>query len=315
MLEQSPSPNATGVRSDEDSEFADPASEAGMDAEAIEALDAEHVYQGRKLGILFWCCVGWLVVLGLAAIFADLLPLKDPSAAFAGTSRNGPSAEYWFGNSNIGADIFSQVIYGARRSLGVSFSATAAGLLVGGAIGLTAGFYRGSLESFITSALDVLLSFPALVLALALVIFLGQGAPTVALALAILAVPSIARVTRAATLVHSQREFVLASRTLGARNGRIMVREVLPNVLPAMFSFALINVAVLIVVEGALAFLGIGDATEPAWGVMINNGRASLDEAPHIVLFPALFMFLTILSLNLIGDKLQEILDVREAKL
>lgn len=315
MLEQSPSPATVNDESENTSEFMNLGGELAVDAEAVIGDDSEHAYQARTLGALFWFCVIWLVLLVLAAVFADLLPLKDPNQTFAGTSREGPTAEFWFGNDNIGHDIFSQVIYGARRSLGVSLSATAVGLLVGGAIGLIAGFYRGSLENFITSALDVLLSFPALVLALALVIFLGSGAVTVALALAILSVPSIARVTRAATLVHSQREFVLASRTLGARNGRIMVREVLPNVIPSMLSFALISVAVLIVVEGALAFLGIGDPTEPAWGVMINNGRQSLDDAPHIVLFPAAFMFLTILSLNLIGDKLQEILDVREAKL
>ena len=132
------------------------------------------------------------------------------------------------------------------------------------------------------------------------------------IALSILSVPTIARVSRAQTMVWADREFVLESRTLGTRNLRIMVREILPNILPAMFSFAFIGIAVLIVVEAALAFFGVGDVSGVSWGIMIQNGRSQLDRAPHMVLFPSLFMFLTILALNTIGDRVRDVMDVKE---
>jgi peptide/nickel transport system permease protein len=168
--------------------------------------------------------------------------------------------------------------------------------------------------------LDILLAVPGLVLALALVAFFappGTSSPTAqtgwaTVALTLLTVPTIARVVRAQTLVWSSLDFVVAARTVGARNLRIMVRDILPNVLPAMFSFALLGVAVLIIIESALAFFGVGDVTGVSWGIMIQNGRSQLEDAPHMVLFPSLFMFLTILALNFVGDQVRRRFDVRE---
>jgi peptide/nickel transport system permease protein len=280
----------------------------------------EQVYKGKKLGFFFWASVVWLVVLVAAAVFADLLPLKNPNQTFRGVSREGPSAEHWFGADNIGHDVFSRTIYGARTSLAVATVATVAGLNIGGLIGLVAGFYRRALDTALTAVLNILLAIPALVLALALVAFFAPPGTAssmeqtiwATIALSILAVPTIARVARAQTMVWSDREFVLASRTLGARNLRIMVREILPNILPAMFSFAFVGIAVLIVVQAALAFFGVGDVSGVSWGIMIQNGRSQLDRAPHMVLFPSLFMFITILALNFIGDRVRDVLDVRE---
>jgi peptide/nickel transport system permease protein len=280
----------------------------------------EQVYKGKKLGFFFWASVVWLVVLVAAAVFADLLPLKNPNQTFRGVSREGPSAEHWFGADNIGHDVFSRTIYGARTSLAVANVATVAGLTIGGLIGLVAGFYRRALDTALTAVLNILLAIPALVLALALVAFFAPPGTAssmeqtiwATIALSILAVPTIARVARAQTMVWSDREFVLASRTLGARNLRIMVREILPNILPAMFSFAFVGIAVLIVVQAALAFFGVGDVSGVSWGIMIQNGRSQLDRAPHMVLFPSLFMFITILALNFIGDRVRDVLDVRE---
>lgn len=277
-------------------------------------------YQGKRLGLFFWVSVAWLVLLVGAAVFADLLPLKDPNATFRDVARQGPSAEHWFGADNIGHDVFSRTIYGARRSLAVGTVATFAGLTIGGLLGLVAGFYRRGIDATVVAALNVVLAVPALVLALALVAFFappGTASPLeqtvwATIALSILAVPTIARVARAQTMVWTDREFVLASRTLGARNLRIMVREILPNILPAMFGFAFIGIAVLIVVEAALAFFGVGDVSGVSWGIMIQNGRSQLDRAPHMVLYPSLFMFLTILALNSIGDRVRDVLDVKE---
>lgn len=292
-----------------------------VDPEAAILAEAEEVYQGRKLGFWFWASATWLAALVLAAVFADLLPLKDPTTTFRGVSRDGPSATHWFGADNIGHDVFSRTIYGARRSLAVATVATMVGIVVGGVVGLVAGYYRRRLDDAIVAVLDIMLAIPGLVLALALVAFFappGSASPSeqtvwATIALSILAVPTIARVARAQTMVWADRDFVLASRTLGARNLRIIVRDVLPNILPAMFSFAFIGLAVLIVVEAALAFFGVGDVSGVSWGIMIQNGRSQVDRAPHMVLFPALFMFLTILSLNFVGDQMRTRFDVRES--
>lgn len=296
--------------------------ESEAEAAVASAPDAEseETYRKKRLGIFFWASVVWLVVLLFAAIFANFLPLKDPNATFRGVSRTGPSAAHWFGADNIGHDVFSRTIFGARRSLAVALTATTVGIILGASVGMIAGFYRRSLDATISAGLNVLLAIPGLVLALALVAFFappGKATPMVqtvwaTVALSVLSIPTIARVTRAQTMVWSDRDFVMASRTLGARNKRILVRDILPNIIPALVSFAFIGLAVLIVVEAALAFFGVGDVSGVSWGIMIQNGRPQLERSPHMVLFPALFMFLTVLSLNFVGDQLRSRFDVRE---
>jgi peptide/nickel transport system permease protein len=287
----------------------------------VTEVEADERYTSRRLGVLFWVSVVWLTLLVGAAVLADVLPLKDPQATFRGVARDGPSGAHWFGADNIGHDVFSRAIYGARRSLLVGTTSTIIGFAVGGAIGMVAGFYRRSLDAAIVALLDVMLAIPALVLALALVAFFappGSSSPNeqtmwLIIALSVLAIPTIARVARAQTMVWSDRDFVMASRTLGARNMRIIGRDILPNVMPAMASFALLGLASLIIAEAALVFFGVGDVTGVSWGIMIQNGRSQLEDAPHMVLFPALFMFLTVLSLNFVGDQLRTRFDVRES--
>jgi peptide/nickel transport system permease protein len=298
---------------------------AEVDAE-LSAADAggaetEEVYKKKKLGFLFWASVVWMALLILGTVFAGVLPLKDPNRTFSGVSRHGPSLDHWFGADNIGHDVFSRTVYGARRSLAVAAIATALGMLVGTTLGLIAGFYRRALDTAISAILNVLLAIPFLVFALALVAFLAppdKASPTeqtmwVTFALAVIVVPTLARVVRAQTMVWADRDFVLASRTLGTRNLRIITKEILPNVIPAMISFAFVVCAVLIVVEAALAFFGVGDVSGVSWGLMIQNGRPQLDRAPHMVLFPALFLFLTVLALNFIGDAVLARFNVRES--
>lgn len=286
-----------------------------------DVLEPEQQYEQQRLGMWFWLSVVWLVALVLSAIFADFLPLKDPNATFSGVSRSGPSATHWFGADNIGHDVFSRTIYGARRSLAVSTVATTLGLLVGATVGLVAGYYRRILDGVIVAVLNVMLAIPGLVLLLALISFLapaGKASPMkqtvwATIALAILTIPTIARVTRAQTMAWADRDFVLASRTLGARNKRILFRDILPNIVSALISYAFVLLAVLIIVEATLAFFGIGDVSGVSWGIMIQNGRSQLENSPHMVLFPASFMFLTILSLNFVGDALRTRFDVRES--
>lgn len=273
-----------------------------------------------RLGFMFWVAVTFLVLLFFAAVFAEILPIKDPTETFRGTSDDGPSAEFWFGNDGAGRDIFSRVIYGAQVSLIISTIGTVLALLLGGIVGLAAGYYRGRVDTIITTFTDATLVIPPLILALSLILFLDNGATRRILILIVvfvlLSIAPIGRVIRASTLVWSEREFVLAAKTMGARNGRIIFREILPNVAPALISYSLIIMAGLIVVEGAVAFLGLSvPPPTPTWGDMINKGRGDLDTAPHISMMPAMTMFITVLALNFVGDKLQERFEPRESVL
>jgi peptide/nickel transport system permease protein len=292
-----------------------------LDIEVIQvAQNGAGVRRRKPLGPVFWLAAGFLIVLTLAAVFADILPLKEPAQTYAGTNRNGPSLEFWFGNDGTGRDIFTRVIYGAQVSLLVASVGATLALVTGGMVGMAAGYYRGRVDAMITTVTDGTLVIPPLILAIALILFLDNDAQRRVFILitvfVLLSIAPIARVVRASALVWSDREFVLAAKTMGARNGRIMVREVLPNVAPALISYSLIVMAQLIVVEGAVAFLGLSvPPPTPTWGDMINKGRADLGGAAHISLIPAAFMFLTVLALNFVGDKLQERYEPRESVL
>ncbi len=291
-----------------------------IDRDIEEAAALLGVKRRKPLGVMFWIAVTFLTLLTLAAIFAEVLPIKNPAQTFKGTNQNGPSLKFWLGNDGAGRDIFSRVIFGAQVSLIVASVGATFALLMGGSIGLAAGYYRRRVDTIITSFTDATLVIPPLILALSLILFLDSEAKRrifiLILVFVLLSIAPIARVVRASTLVWSEREFVLAAKTMGARNGRIMIREVLPNVAPALVSYSLIVMANLIVVEGAVAFLGLSvPPPTPTWGDMINKGRTDLDVAAHISLLPALVMFLTVLALNFVGDKLQERYEPRESVL
>jgi peptide/nickel transport system permease protein len=282
---------------------------------ARDLMSPARRYRRQKRGVLFWASVAWVLALTACALLADHLPFVDPySKIFATAFKQPPSADHWFGTDKIGHDVFSRCIYGARLSLAIAGASIVFGLFLGGLLGLVAGYYRRTLDTVIVTAMDVVLAFPALVLALAVTAFLGHSARTVILALSILSVPPLARIVRASTLVYAQREFVLAARGIGAKGRRILFREVLPNIVPAMLSFALTGLAVLIVAEGALAFLGQSVPPPiPTWGKLVADGQQDLDTAWWISLMPALMMFLTILAFNIMGDVLARRFQVREA--
>ena len=288
--------------------------------------DPRDLPKRKGWGIGFWLSVVWMVVVLLLTILAPLLPFVDEPGTFPDFSVDpsaGPSADHWFGVNDNGDDIFSQVVNGGRISLFIGFSVVILGFISGGLVGMVAGFFRGRIDRFISAIIDILLAFPALVLALAMIaIFASEGnvvrpnLPVVIGSLSILSIAPLARITRGVTLAFSEREFVMASRTLGAKNSRIIRREILPNVIPPMAVFSLTVIAVVIVAEGALAFLGLSvSAPASTWGKLINVGRPQLESSPHITFFPAGVMFLTILSLNYIGDVLQGRFAVREGAL
>lgn len=268
-------------------------------------------------GVTFWLALGWLVVLVLLAALAGVLPfVKDPNLPYAGALRTGPSAEHWFGGDAIGRDVFTRVVYGARVSLGVGVASIGLGLLIGGTLGVLAAYFRGWVDGLLSAVTDVLLAFPSLIVLLTLIAFLGQNVRNVIFGLTIIAIPTLFRVARSATMAVAQREFVVAARAVGAGHRRIIVRELLPNVVPPLLSYALLSVAVVVVAEGALSFLGLSvSAPTPTWGSLINEGRSLLDDAPHVALIPCAVMFVTLLSINHVGDRLRARFDVRESVL
>ena len=266
----------------------------------------------RRGRLIFWLAVGWIVVVGSAAIAADWLPLASPSDMDLLARRAGPSADHWLGADALGRDILSRLVFGARISLTVGLVAPLLGLVIGGTLGMLAGYFRGLFETLVVGGIDVLLAFPPLVLALAITTYLGQSVLNITITLGVLSIPALTRVARAATLTFAEREFVTAARALGASHGRILIRELLPNIALPLIAFFLLAVAVIIVVEGALSFLGLGvPPPAPSWGGMIAEGRDSLDIAPSIAFLPASTMFLTVLAFNMVGDRLRALTDPR----
>lgn len=274
------------------------------------------------LGVAGWLALGWMALMLVLVLFAPLLPLKDPARSAYLPRQPMFSGENILGTDTNGRDVLARVAFGTRVSITIGVGAVVFGMLVGGALGLYAGYYRNRISGAISWVFDVLLAFPALVLALALVAVLAADPATteaqrnlvIIFALGLIAVPLLGRIVRGSTLAWSQREFVLAARSLGARDLRIMTREVLPNVLPAAFSIALLSVAVAIVAEGALSVLGAG-TTSISWGSMIAGGRGDLARMPHVVMVPSVAIFLTVLALNYLGDIARSRFDVRESLL
>ena len=270
----------------------------------------------RSLGPLFWAAIGWIALVFAVVILAPVLPLPSPIDMDMLERRAPFSVEHWLGTDGLGRDELARLIFGARFSLIVGLCAPVIGLTIGGALGLLAGYFRGRFEALVVGSMDVLLAFPPLILALAVTAYLGQSILYLTLIIGVLGIPAFMRVARASTLTLARREFVIAAEALGATHLRILLRELLPNVMLPLIAFFLLGVAVTIVAEGVLSFLGLGVPPPiPSWGSMIGEGRESLDVAPRLAFMPALAMFLTVLSFNLIGDSLRALTDPRQGAL
>lgn len=289
---------------------------ATLELDLAEEAVSAPARKGRRLGMLFWAAIGWILLVFALAIFATVLPIPDPTTMDMLERRAPFSAAHWLGTDGLGRDELSRLIYGARISLVVGLCAPMIGLTVGGALGMLSGYFGGRLGSFVVGAMDVLLAFPPLILVLAVIAYVGQSIVNLTLILGVLGIPAFMRVARAATLTLSRREFVIAAQALGASHARILLRELLPNVILPLFAFFLLGVAVIIVVEGSLSFLGLGVPPPiSSWGSMIGEGRESLDIAPRLAFLPAIAMFLTVLSFNLVGDTLRALTDPRQGAL
>lgn len=294
---------------------------------------------GKSLGIAFWFAAFWLVAVVGSTFIANLLGWKketDFLGAVNVTDGNWIKSISWshpLGLDFGGNDILVGIVLGAQNSLIIAAFTVAFGFIIGGSLGMVAGFFGGRMDNVLSFIMNVLLSLPALLFILLLIAVISgdedsAGLATglqssllkVSLALGILSIPTIFRVVRASTIQFSQREFVMAARAMGAKTGRVLINEILPNVAKPMLAFGLVSAGTVMVIEGGLSFLGVGvgagtDVT--AWGKQIAGASQLQDlrKSPMVAFIPGFVLFLTVLSFNYIGDKIRERLEVKQAAL
>jgi peptide/nickel transport system permease protein len=249
----------------------------------------------------------------LCAIFAPWLAPYDPAHIDLPTRLTPPNSSHWCGTDELGRDICSRLIYGARISMLVGSCVVLASLGLGLIVGSVAGYYGGRIDRFVNVVLmNAFLSFPGILLAIAFVAFRGPGIFNLVLALSLGGWVGYARLVRAQVLATREKEFVEAARALGATDVRVIVRHILPNIIQPVIVQAAIGMAGAILAEATMSFLGLGVPPPTAsWGSMLNDARAHLFDAPHLVLFPAIAVMLAVLSFNFIGDALRDLLDPR----
>ena len=252
-----------------------------------------------------------LVLVGFA-VFAPWIAPFDPSRASVGPRLGAPDASHLFGTDLHGRDVFSRVVWGARYSLPVGLATLLLGLLAGGALGVALGYIGGRFDAVGARVVDVLLGFPAIVMAILVVSVLGVGLVKVVIAVAIADIPKFARVIRGATIVAKQNLFVESAVAMGASSSRVMFLHVLPTIMPTVILLGTLNLGGAILSTATLSFLGLGtQPPTPEWGTMLNDGRDYIRYAPWMMIAPGLALFLAIISVNLIGDRLSEIMDPR----
>lgn len=253
-----------------------------------------------------------LLTILLLIILAPAVAPADPLATSPRAARQPPSTEHLLGTDNLGRDILSRILYGGRVSLLLGLIATAIGGVVGTTLGISAGYFRGFVETVIMQFIDVLLAFPGFLLALAAVSVLGTGINNVMIAVGISLIPSFARIVRGSTLTVREMTYVESARVIGLGHLRILYRYILPNVLAPVMVLATVSVAGAILTGAALSFLGLGaQPPDPEWGLMIAEGRRFLRVAWWISTFPGIAIMLAVIAINLVGDALRDVLDPR----
>lgn len=268
---------------------------------------ARRIARANPIGV---AALGLIVVLILAALFADWIAPYSKTQQFVGPRLHGPDTTTLLGTDRLGRDIFSRMLYGARLSLYVGFASVGLGTLIGAAIGLVSGFLGGWVDLVIQRLMDVMMSIPALLFAMVIVAAFGAGASNAMLAIAIILIPGAARVVRAVTLSLKARQFVEAAQASGASTARILLRHILPSAIDEIMILASLALGAAIIIEAALSFLGLGaQPPEPSWGGMLADGRSSYQVAPHMVYVPAAFISITVLAVNMLGDTVRDILD------
>ncbi len=281
-----------------------------------EETVSARIEDQRRLGVIFWLATSWILLILAATISTNFLPFLDPLEQDYAAVNERWGAQYWVGTDHLGRDMFSRLIHGAGISFRVAFTSPFIGMAIGLTLGMCAGYFRGKVDSGVSILIDSILAFPNIVLAIAVLFFAGPTIINLVLVIAFYTIPQFTRVARANTLLYAQREFVVAARAQGASHLRILLRELLPNVMVPVAAYSLLVMSFTIVLEGTLSFLGVGiPPPTPTWGRMISEGLDELSENPFISMYPSLFMFLTILSLNLMGDRLRTMTDVKASSL
>jgi len=256
-----------------------------------------------------------LAAVFLAALLAPLLAPQDPFRQNFGLVMAGPSADRPLGSDQLGRDVLSRLLYGARLTLSVSFTATTAGLLLGALIGLLAGYYGGRIEAAAVWLTDLALAFPGMLLAIAVIAAVGPGLTSIIIAAAVYTTPQFVRLARGSVLVEKQKEYLAAAVCLGESDLSLLLRYLAPNILSPLAVMYTIQLANIVLIASGLSFLGLGaQPPSPEWGAMLSQGRAYLQVAPHISLFPGLAIMLVALALNLFGDGLRDALDPRQER-
>ncbi len=252
----------------------------------------------------------FLILIMLAAVFADRLAPYDPLQRSVEDRLQGPSSTHPLGTDSIGRDMLSRMLYGGRVSLQVGLYAVTASFLFGVPLGLAAGYFGGYIDNIIMRVMDVILSFPGLILAIWMVAVLGPSVRNVVIAITFWSIPTYARLARGNTLSVREMDYIIAERCIGASHTRILVRHILPNILAPLIVLATLNLSGAIITGASLSFLGLGvRPPTPEWGAMLSDGRAYLRNAWWIAFFPGILITLVVLAANMVGDGLRDALD------
>ena len=267
-------------------------------------------FRRQPLGAAGAVIIGLLLV---AALGADLIAPYDPLAQDAGAALEGPTRSHLLGTDQVGRDILSRVIHGARISLKVGIIAVAIGTLTGAALGLVSGYFGGMVDFGVQRLMDIILAFPGLILAISLMAVLGANLTNAMIAIGVVIMPSAARVVRGSTLSVKTEQYIDAARAIGCANGRILLRYILPNVAAPIIVLVTIQLGAAIITEASLSYLGLATRPPtPSWGSMLSGaGRVYMLRAPWIAIAPGVAISLTVLAFNLLGDALRDVLDPR----
>ncbi|HIS31263.1 MAG TPA: ABC transporter permease subunit [Candidatus Limivivens intestinipullorum] len=261
----------------------------------------------RKAAVISLVFILFILFMG---IFAPYIVPYDAATPDYTALLQGPSPEHWWGTDEFGRDVFSRLMVGTRLSVFTALAAVTIGTVIGAVLGLLAGYYGGIIESVVMRGADILFAFPDILLAIAVVAIIGPGVINVVIAVAVFTVPSVARLARSATLTEKEALYVEVARSLGCRDRRILWVHIFPGAVQSLIVNFTMRIGTAILAAASLSFLGFGaNVTEPEWGSMLSQGRNYLVTAPHIVLFPGVLIFLTVLAFNLLGDGLRDTLD------
>lgn len=251
-----------------------------------------------------------VVVLAVVAVIGPSIAPYDPLRPDFRRIAEPPSAQHWLGTDQNGRDILSRIIHGTRISVSIGVAAVLLGLAVGTTMGLVAGYFGGRIDSILMRAVDVMLAFPGILLAILIISVLGSSVLNIIIALAVFSVPTFARVSRGSALSLRTLDYVQAARAVGGSPARVLLRHVLPNAWAPVVVYGTLRCATAILGGAALSFLGLGiSPPTPEWGLMVSQGREIMRSAPHVMVFPGLAIFITVLAVNLLGDVLRDVMD------